>query len=153
MATRFRAQTGGELASSHPPIQPHLRFISSPDFRQASHSQPAWLENKKWKATISFFVLLRSARSPPELPPGPLETILRDRNSPAILVSPGCHPIRDRIRHATPKPDTAARSPRARAPHPSFRKAPAPHPEIPSGPPVPESAASIPAAAQTTSEP
>ena len=43
--TPLRAHTGGPPAAQFAGNQPHLRFASRPDFRQASHLHPAWLEN------------------------------------------------------------------------------------------------------------
>jgi hypothetical protein len=43
--TSFLAQTSGASVSSAAVRHPHRRRFSRPDFRQASHFQPAWLEN------------------------------------------------------------------------------------------------------------
>jgi hypothetical protein len=43
--TFWRAQTGEAPFSAVKPSQPQRRFFSRPDFRHASHFQPAWLEN------------------------------------------------------------------------------------------------------------
>jgi len=40
-ATSFLAHTGGALGSSGNASHPHRRFFSRPDFRHASHFQPA----------------------------------------------------------------------------------------------------------------
>jgi hypothetical protein len=45
-ATFFLAHTGGALSPAvfASAANPHRRFFSRPDFRHASHSQPAWLD-------------------------------------------------------------------------------------------------------------
>jgi hypothetical protein len=65
---------------------PQRRLSSRPDFRQLSHFQPAWLENSKWKATISFFGLPRSARFALARRPPPRGKVLPDRIQSACLV-------------------------------------------------------------------
>jgi hypothetical protein len=57
-----RAHTTRTGVSSAAGTQPHLRVVSNPRFRHSSHFQAAGFENWKWKATISFFVHLRSDR-------------------------------------------------------------------------------------------
>lgn len=64
IATVFRIHTGRPPSSSCPPSHPQFRFFSSPAFLHASHSQPAWLDKVKWKATISFFVPPDGAPTP-----------------------------------------------------------------------------------------
>ena len=59
IATPRLTHTGGPAASPGPSIHPQRRLFSRPAFRHASHFQPAWLENWKWKATVSFFFPLR----------------------------------------------------------------------------------------------
>ena len=61
--TFCRAQISGGASAAGWFIQPHLRFFSRPFCLQTSHLHAAWLANWKWNATISFFVLLQSART------------------------------------------------------------------------------------------
>jgi hypothetical protein len=54
-----RTQTGAASARSAVGSHPQRRFLSRPDFLHASQFHPAWFENWKWNATISFFFRLR----------------------------------------------------------------------------------------------
>ena len=44
-AIPFLAQTGDAFAPAAQFAHPQFRFFSRPDFRHASHLQPAWLED------------------------------------------------------------------------------------------------------------
>jgi hypothetical protein len=57
--TRFLLHTGGFSASGAVRSQPQCLLLSRPVFLQLSQFHPAWLENWKWNATISFFFRLR----------------------------------------------------------------------------------------------
>ena len=54
---RLRLHTGRGSLSNAVLTQEHRRLISRPAFLQLSQFHPAWLENWKWNATISFFFL------------------------------------------------------------------------------------------------
>jgi hypothetical protein len=55
--TRLLLQTGRGSLSFAALAQEHRRLISRPALLQLSQLQPAWFENWKWNATISFFFL------------------------------------------------------------------------------------------------
>src|SRR6185312_2435737 len=111
--TSLRAQTGCCFACSLGVIHPHRRLCSKPAFRHKSHFQPAWCENWKWKATISFFVRQRKDLSRREPPRALLETTPQDRCPAKNLASRDNHqpPIRRSL--SAPNVDKAYRFPRA----------------------------------------
>jgi hypothetical protein len=57
-ATPRLAHTGGPADGVFFPNQPQRRFSANPRERHTSHFQAAVLDIWKWKATISFFVVL-----------------------------------------------------------------------------------------------
>gem|GEM_PF-5580013 len=59
------AHTTLRVAAVLSSTKPHPRRISRPFFLHSSHLHPAGFERKKWKATISFFGLLPTGRTPP----------------------------------------------------------------------------------------